>query len=264
MKTKRVKEWELERYLLGELPQTRMKEIGRLLQQDAPLRTQLSSLQKSDENILRAYPAERMIPEIQNKYQRQKTRAKKRPHSRAIRSLLYASPAFAAALILLFIVVFKSPVSQDFRIKGTDSIDMTKSQILIYKKIGDDVLLLQNGDVAHKGDLLQLAYVAAGQPFGVIFSIDGNGMITLHYPDDGLSSTKLLPNESVPLGTSYELDDAPGYERFFFVTAQSEINVIDILELAEKLAENPEEARKTDLDLPSSYRQDSVLIEKGE
>jgi hypothetical protein len=99
-------------------------------------------------------------------------------------------------------------------------IDMRKTQIIIYRKTKDEVHLIRSGDAARKGDLLQIAYVSAGQPFGVIFSLDGSGAVTLHYPAEDLSSTKLQPNEQILLKTSYELDDAPAYERFFFVTAQ--------------------------------------------
>jgi len=264
MKTKSVKPWELERYLLGELPQTRMEEIERLLRQDAELNAQLAALQKSNADILQAYPPERMIPDLQRKFQGVKSREETRPRSKAIRGLLYASPVLASALVFLFIIVFKAPVSNDTRIKGTEAIDMTKSQILIYRKAKDKVHLIRNGDAAHERDLLQIAYVSAGDPFGVIFSIDGSGTVTLHYPEDRLGSTKLQPSGQVPLNTSYELDEAPEFERFFFITAHAEINVIEILEQAERLAENPDRAREAALDLPKTYGQNSVLIKKGE
>ena len=264
MKTKSVKAWELERYLLGELPRKRMEEIGRILGQDAELTGQLAALQKSGQDILRAYPPEKVIPGIQRKFQGVHIRKEKRARSRAIRGLLYASPVLASALVFLFIVVFKTPVSEDTRIKGPESIDMTKSQLLIYRKANDEVHLIRSGDAARKGDLLQVAYVSAGDPFGVIFSIDGSGAVTLHYPDDDLSSAMLQPNKQVPLKTSYELDDAPEFERFFFITAPSEINVTEILRQAERLAENPARAREAALDLPKTYGQYSVLVKKGE
>jgi len=264
MKAKSVNAWELERYLLGELPQARMEEFARLLRQDTKLSTQLESLRKSNNDILQAYTPEGMIPHIQRKRQSELSHKEIRPRSQAIRRLLFASPILASGLVLLFFFVFRTFVSQDTRIKGTESIDMAKSQILIYRKVKDEVRVIRDGDAAQKGDLLQIAYVSAGHPFGVIFSVDGSGAVTLHYPEDALSSAKLKPNEQVPLRTSYELDDAPVYERFFFVTAPSEINVTEILELAERLAENPARAREAALDLPKTYGQYSVLVKKGE
>jgi len=264
MKTESVKAWELERYLLGELPRKRMEEIGRILGQDAELSGQLAALQKSGQDILQAYPPETVIPGIQRKFQGLQVREETRPRSKAVRRLLYASPVLVSALVFLFIVVFKAPVSEDTRIKGPESVDLTKSQLLIYRKANDEVHLMRNGDSAHRGDLLQVAYVSAGDPCGVIFSIDGSGAVTLHYPDDDLSPAVLQPNKQVPLKTSYELDDAPEFERFFFITAPSEIDVAAILRQAERLAEKPERARLAALDLPKTYGQYSVLIKKGE
>ena len=264
MKTKSVKAWELERYLLGELPRKRMEEIGRILGQDAELNGQLAALQKSGQAILQAYPPEKVIPGIRRKFQGLPIREETRPRSRALRRLLYASPVLVPALVFLFIIVLRGPVSEDTRIKGSGSIDMTKSQLLIYRKANDEVHLIRNGDTAHMGDLLQVAYVSAGDPFGVIFSIDGSGAVTLHYPDNDLSPAVLLPNKQVPLKTAYELDDAPEFERFFFITARSEINISEILRQAKRLAENPKGAREAALDLPETYGQYSVLIKKGE
>jgi len=264
MKTESVKAWELERYLLGELPRKRMEEVGRILRQDAKLSGQLAALRKSDQDILQAYPPEKVVPDIRRNFQGVQVRNETMPRSRALRRLLYASPVLVSALVFLFIVVFRAPVSEDTRIKGPESIDMTKSQLLIYRKANDEVHLMRNGEAAHRGELLQVAYVSAGDPFGVIFSIDGSGAVTLHYPDDDLSSAALQPKKQVPLKTSYELDDAPGFERFFFITAPSEINVIEILRQAERLAENPERAREAALDLSETYGQYSVLIKKGE
>lgn len=264
MKTKSVKAWELERYLLGELPRKRMEEIGRILRQDAILNGQLAALRKSDHDILQAYPPEKVVPDIQRKFQGVRVRKETRPRSRALRGLLYASPVLVPALVFLFIVIFKAPVSEETRIKGPESIDMTKSQLLIYRKANDEVHLIRNGDAAHEGDLLQIAYVSAGDPFGVIFSLDGSGAVTLHFPDDDLSAAMLQLNKQVLLKTSYELDDAPEFERFFFITAPSEINVSEILRQAERFAANPERARGGALDLPETYGQHSVLVKKGE
>lgn len=66
-----------------------------------------------------------------------------------------------------------------------------------------------------------MSYVAAGRAHGVIVSIDGRGQVTLHFPADAGAPTALESGRAVPLSHSYELDDAPLFERFMFVTAEA-------------------------------------------
>ena len=51
-----------------------------------------------------------------------------------------------------------------------------------------------------------------------LVSIDGRGVATLHFPDD-VDPTALAHGGAMALDHSYELDDAPGFERFLRVTA---------------------------------------------
>jgi hypothetical protein len=269
MKTNPVKRWELERYLLGELPSKRMDEIKKLLEADSELRKELAFLTRSNEEILKQYPTEAVVPQIKAKFE---TGRESRPRQPVLlKRLVYAAPVFAAALIVLFIV-FQNPGGRTVpdieglegtRIKGTEKINKTKSYILVHRKVDDTVELLESGDKATAGDLLQIAYVSVGAPYGVIFSIDGRGVVTLHYPESKDKDPVLDQSERTFLSTSYELDDAPDFERFFFITSKSKINVQAILDSAEVLAKQTQTVAKADLDLSDSFGQYSLLIKKG-
>jgi len=87
---------------------------------------------------------------------------------------------------------------------------------------------LKNGARAKAGDLLQLAYIPAGKTYGVIFSIDGSGIVTLHHPESKGNSSILKQEKKNLLPSSYELDNAPDFERFFFITTMEEIEVQSI------------------------------------
>ncbi|MFY0576601.1 hypothetical protein ACN28S_21700 [Cystobacter fuscus] len=52
---------------------------------------------------------------------------------------------------------------------------------------------LAQGALAARGDVVQVSYVAAGARFGVIFSVDGRGTVTLHAPESGLDALPLEP-----------------------------------------------------------------------
>jgi hypothetical protein len=109
-----------------------------------------------------------------------------------------------------------------------------------------------------------LAYVAAHAPYGIILSIDGRGGATLHYPPEKGSMTNLTQNKRVLLPNAIELDDAPGFERFFFLTSDSPIDPADIMERAKSMAADPENARVAKLKLPEGIEQSSLIILKGE
>ena len=47
----------------------------------------------------------------------------------------------------------------------------------------------------------------------MIVSYDGRGVVTLHYPNVARASAELRAGGAVPLDHSFELDDAPLFER---------------------------------------------------
>jgi len=79
--------------------------------------------------------------------------------------------------------------------------------------------------------------------------------VTLHFPAVATSSTLLVRSGVASLGHSYELDDAPGYERFLFVTSPQPIDVAAVVARAEVLARDPQHAARDPLSLPSGHSQ---------
>jgi hypothetical protein len=252
-----------------------MDEIKRLLEADSELEEALAALKRSNEEILNLYPPEAAAPQIKAQVETQRMETGREDEVKRpvfFKRLLYASPVFAAALLVLFIV-FQNPggnTTQDIqrlqgtRIKGTETIDVSKPHILVHRKTNDTVELLESGDEASAGDLLQIAYVSVEAQYGVIFSIDGRGVVTLHYPESEDKEPVLDPNRKTLLDSAYELDDAPDFERFFFITSKSKIDVQAILTRAKDLAEHPETSEIEELDLPDSLSQYSLLVKKGE
>jgi hypothetical protein len=178
------------------------------------------------------------------------------------------SLAIAAALALFFTMPalktsFVNIADNDFRditrIKGDES------KLFIYMKKNSSVEILGKGSKASAGDLLQVAYSVYGDKYGIILSIDGRSMVTLHYPTTEFDSQKLSPGNKVLLGNSYELDDAPDFERFFFITSDSEMDIKSVIYAAEVLAVEREKAKKENLvfrDSKKSIQQVSILIVK--
>ncbi len=261
-KEKHIAEWMLERYLLGELPRKKRRQLEKELERDDGLRAELEKLRASDRQILAAYPSEQVIPEILKRA----ALARPRPTApRHWRLAWLAGPALALALFLLVIlpplIQRRLDVPGDYiGSKGRGSLSGPNLQL--YQKSGGSERMLRDGDTARAGDRLQLAYIPGEQTHGVILSIDGAGSITLHFPEKADGSTALQRGRRVFLAYSFELDRAPVFERFFFITAKRALPTATILAAAEKLAADPGQAMTGALDLPADCRQSSLLIRK--
>ena len=85
-------------------------------------------------------------------------------------------------------------------------------------------------DNVQEGDTIQISYLSGKGNYGSIFSVDGSGVITFHYPLHKESVKKLKNQKEVFLDHSYQLDDAPEYEVFFFVTSTDYFKVEEILD----------------------------------
>ncbi|MCJ7581123.1 MAG: hypothetical protein MUP98_11395 [Candidatus Aminicenantes bacterium] len=268
MKTSPLRDWELERYLLGELPEKRIREIEDQINADSILQERINALEQSNAEILQEHKPSVMTPEIVQRVEREKANIGERTKPITAKRLFYAVPAISSALLILFVLLFSPKENRNFsfpngtRIKGTMNIDRSKPHLLIYKKKDKEADLLKDGDEVKAGDLLQIAYGSASIDYGVILSIDGSGVVTLHYPQNSADSALLGDQNIVLLSLAYELDEAPDYERFFFVTSESDIDVQSILDSANRLSQDKAKARFEKLQLSNSYRQYSVLLKK--
>lgn len=105
-------------------------------------------------------------------------------------------------------------------------------ELRLYRLEEGRVRALVNGQAAAAGDRVQLVFHAGGREHGVIFSVDGDGAVTLHHPARADASTRLESDQG-PLPASFVLDDAPAFERFYFVTADAPLDPRAVLQRAD-------------------------------
>ncbi len=251
----------LERFLLHELPSWEWERLAERVRNESGLQAQLDDLQLENKKILQDYPIA-SLPILQNALYRAKNDQTFKPH-------IQASP-YALRLILVtwaFCLALSPWISQyspnafpllfeTTRTKGA------RNHLFVFRQTPQGVEALLSGAWARRGDLLQLAYLSADKPYGVIVSLDGRGEVTLHFPNPAGTSTRLMVQKRVPLPCAYELDDAPGYERFFFITAPFEISTAEVIQAAESLARSSTLALSGQLPLNDAYDQYSTLIYK--
>ena len=221
-------DWKLERFRLNELPEEEMRAVQRALDEDPDLRARLEALEGSDREIHASYPTEWVARQVARRSER-----------RGVPSISRFGPRFALAAVILLAVVFSiflpgPEVPPPWDRKGMDGIRLkgVKPDLLLYRKRASEIEQLSDSSVAYTGDLIQIFYRAAGKPFGVIVSVDGRGTVTRHLPSSGTSAVRLIQGDPVSLDYSYELDDAPKWERFYFLTADMSFDVRDVAQAA--------------------------------
>lgn len=260
MNTNPIPRWKLERYLLGELTKKEMAEVDRRVRECPETARAVEDLRRSDAELRRRFPAREIVPPIVRAAAREGERMSAESPRRSLRRFLVpAAPLAAAAGLLLFVMLRQAP---DNRPKGGRT-DSGPARLEIYRKAGASVEILKDGDTVRAGDLLQIAYLPAGKPFGVVASLDGRGTVTLHYPESERASTRLAAGPLVRLETSYELDDAPDFECFYFLTAAAELDVREALSRISDSAGMKSGTLEPRLDLPPGWDRFAVCFRKG-
>jgi hypothetical protein len=261
---KHVSDLTLEQYQLGELTSDQERRIREELERSPELRIRLDSLQESDRELAAAYPAERVVPQIKERMFRE---GFPDAGSRlSIPRLAWAVP-FAAMIVLIATFSMTNVMHLDgvsgieTRMKGMSP------HLSVFRKTMSGAEELRPGTFARQGDVLQLSYAAGAARYGVIFSIDGRGTVTWHVPAGyrGGKRTAALLGErggSIVLSSAYELDDAPGFERFFLVYGSTPFEVADVERAINALTDRPSTADRDPLSLPRALGQYSLLVKK--
>lgn len=253
----------LEQLALNELPKEQKDALLNEFGNDDTLAAELESIKASNEEILEMYPARQMAASINEKLALSKQKKTRRaPIYAMVGTVMAAAAAVTLVLVLQNPSTITTTNTNEFSVVHSDSYTGLKGDplLLVYKK-GQEEIALENGAVTKEGDELQVKYHAEDARFGVIFSVDGRGAVTLHYPENPASSTALERKGSQVLSGAYKLDDAPLFERFFFVWSKTEeIDLDTVLEAGEKLDTNVE----TQLELPEKYQQKEVTLLKAQ
>jgi hypothetical protein len=253
----------LEQYALGELSADREKIVRDELDRDESLRARLAALRESDADIRAAYPAEKIVPAIRERLLREggapaRAAAPARPR---VNPLAWALPIAAMAVLLLSFVVLRERFApEETRLKGLTP------HLTVFRKTAGGAEQMRAGSLAKRADVLQLGYAASGAKYGVIVSVDGRGTITWHLPAGYAGGPRPSPAlESageVILPSAYELDDAPGFERFFLLYSPNPFDLAPVAQAVRSLAARPAAADRETLALPAGVGQYSLLIKK--
>jgi hypothetical protein len=252
----------LERYRLNELPKDEADRLAARLAQDAPLRERLAALEASDEDLRRGNVADRLEQGTRRKLAAAGSRRRRS-------SLYWALPVVAATAIVAIAVAARTaappavgssaappPAGTEDRVKGIGP------ALALYRRTAEGSETLADGAVARRGDLIRVGYRAAGRSYGAIVSIDGGGGVTMHLPPAGDRAAPLKHEATVLLGEAYELDDAPLWERFYFIAGDAPFEIAPVMQAAREAATKTPGLPPASLALPRGLEQSNFTLQK--
>lgn len=260
-------DWLVERAALGEVPDASRARLARAHTDE--LAARVERLRADDAAELRSHPPGPAVAEILRAVARERAVIRRRSRP----ALVAAAAALVVGLVIIGVASGRlgrknaispdpggepaggDPVVETTRVKGAP-------RLMAFRKQGDRVERLAPGTVVAAGDLLQLRFNGGGRRHGVIASIDGDGVVTLHFPDSEDAASD-LPAKTTDLPHAYALDDAPRFERFFFLTSDQPIDVAGVLAELRVFAGRSDSDRAP-FPLPAQFRQVSLLLHKAE
>lgn len=266
----KVPDWMIERLAQGELDaataQTVRARLAAELGSEQAAAARLAALADDNHATLQRLPAALVVPKIRLRAGEKAARVVRATPT--ARRLMWLSPVAAAAMALLVYAGTKGPGAggpstaaptgeEETGIKGATRLLAFRAPSLGGTKIEQ----LGAGAAVRPHDLLQLAYTVGEARFGVVVSIDGRGGVTQHLPAAGDGAVALSAKGAVRLPSSYELDESPGFERFFLITSAQPFSATVVVAAAQALAKSPD-AQTRALALPAELSQESLLLKK--
>ena len=217
---KQISDFKLERYLLGELPEVEMAALRKREAEDELFAARVKMMREEGERFLAENPFSALEDKLEN-------------DQRSVERSLWLR--VAAVLVVAFgifsVVVLNRQTDIVNEASATSGMDVAMADVdngtrikgmtaglEVWKKMGDSAVQMVNLGEAREGDEIQLRYRVPQKCFGMLFSMDGNGTVTMHM-GEGNRAIELEPGKMTTLPFAYKLDNAPKFEKFFLLTS---------------------------------------------
>jgi hypothetical protein len=224
MSHENISDFLIERYLIGEVSEDEIALVEKAVSEDSSLKEHIESLKADSADFFEARPPALYTELIEKKALAMDNNDRKKNSFSFVPFLNFRNlVSFAVALSIVCAVVIFSPRSgsrvtpssgvfteDGTRIKGSE-------ELYLYVKNESGISQLFDRAEAAEGDLIQIGYRNGTFSQGMIFSVDGSGVTTVHFPRGGTVSDQIMSQKRIILDSSYRLDDAPLYENFYFV-----------------------------------------------
>ncbi|SMP41890.1 hypothetical protein [Fibrobacter sp. UWB10] len=227
----KISDFKLERYLLGELPESEMKALQQREAEDQIFAARVAEMREQGKRFVAENPFEALA----DRMDAVDGRIADVSRNQVSGLWLKVAAALVIALGIFSVVVLNRDVatydrdsaSMEVAMANTDDgtrIKGMQASLEVWKKMGDSAVQMVNLGNAYEGDEIQLRYRVPQKCFGMLLSMDGNGTITMHM-GEGNSAIELEPGKMTTLPFAYKLDNAPKFEKFFLLTSEKSFTV---------------------------------------
>ncbi len=227
----KISDFKLECYLLGELSEKEMRELQERELSDEIFAARVAEMRLQGKRFL----AENPFADLEERIEA--AEAAGNSAEKAGQNILWlkVAAALVIALGIFSVVVLNRDVATydnnaaSMEVAMADVDDGTRikgmqASLEVWKKTGDSAVQMVNLGDAYEGDEIQLRYRVPQKCFGMLFSMDGNGTITMHM-GEGNKAIELEPGKMTTLPFAYKLDNAPKFEKFFLLTSQNAFEI---------------------------------------
>jgi hypothetical protein len=217
---KQISDFKLERYLLGELPEVEMAALRKREAEDELFAARVKMMREEGERFL----AENPFSGLEDKLENDQRSVERSLWLRVAAVLVVAFGVFSLVVLNRQTeIVNESSVTSGMDVAMADVDNGTRIKgmtagLEVWKKMGDSAVQMVNLGEAREGDEIQLRYRVPQKCFGMLFSMDGNGTVTMHM-GEGNRAVELEPGKMTTLPFAYKLDNAPKFEKFFLLTS---------------------------------------------
>ena len=229
-----IPDWKLEKYLTGDLPAEEMHEIREMEATDEIFAGRVKMLREDNAAILKKLPFEKLSEKIAMMPGRSNAGAGNTVRVNFKLVKLAAAAALVLAVVTVALFSQRSLSEQNTQVmevamadaSGDDGVRIKglSARMEVWKKTGDSAVQMENLGEAREGDEIQLRYAVAEKCYGLLFSMDGNGTITMHMGHEN-RAVELEPGKMTTLPFAYKMDNAPKFEKFFFLTSKNEFEL---------------------------------------
>lgn len=226
----KISDFKLERYLLGELPESEMAALQKREAEDEIFAARVAEMRLQGKRFVAENPFAALEERIEaaGGVENRAVAPRNTLWLKVAAALVIALGVFSAVVLNRNVDTFDSQnASMEVAMADMDNgtrIKGMQASLEVWKKTGDSAVQMVNLGNASEGDEIQLRYRVPQKCFGMLFSMDGNGTITMHM-GEGNKAIELEPGKMTTLPFAYKLDNAPKFEKFFLLTSQNAFEI---------------------------------------
>lgn len=236
----------LEKYLLGELTEIEKSEI----EKDPDFKIKIQELENSNKEFFNKFDINKLAKETERRVNKKNIVSFP---TKAVTTLAAAAACFILAINIIPNLNLDTTEKEIIYLKGSERIN-------IYLNENNNIIELNDLNNVKEGDQLQITYFSTSM-YGIIFSVDGLNNITYHFPESINSSVAVQVGKEVNLPSSYTLDNAPHFEKFYLITSKDSFDFNFVNREIEKI-EVTNGTITNDIKLPKKYNVESITLIK--